>query len=566
MLLQNRYRLLHLLGSGGFAAVYLAEDRRLGGCYVAIKVLSSQYMALADYQMAVEMFRREATMLSRLDYPGIAKVSDCFSEGGQEYLVMEYVAGQTLEKVLGQVPLGQYIADTLVLEWLKQLCQVLDYLHSQSPPVVFRDLKPANIIVQPDNNLKLIDFGIARFFRPEQTHDTHILGTPGYTAPEQYGRGQSDARSDIYSLGVLVHQLLTGYDPTQTPLNLPPVSQFRPELSPHLAQVITKATQLNPAGRFQTITQFRQAIFNSTLSRRTNYMWIGFGLVILFVLGLLTTIWALQPQFEAYIPPALVVVVPSPSPLVVVDFPSPTVTQDASSTATQPPTPIPTATLSPPAPTATLSPPTQTPSATPIQVVVPAGHPYIVFVRRDRDTNDSGSINFNDNSVIYRVKLDGSNLVQLTEYDYKSASPAWSPDGRYIVFVSNRDGDNDIYTMTADGNNWQQLTNDPATDYGPCWSPDGQWIAFHSYRTGFSQLFLMAVDGSNVTQLTDVNFNLKYPVWSPDGQQIVFESFENPDRSQLYLINRDGSNMTPLTPTDQSSQGAAWSPDGQWLV
>jgi serine/threonine protein kinase, bacterial len=137
---------------------------------------------------------------------------------------------------------------------------VLSYLHSQRPPVIFRDLKPANVILTPEGRLKLIDFGIARLFKPGQSHDTQAYGTMGYSAPEQYGRGQTDARSDIYSLAVLLHQLLTGFDPAAKPFNLPPADQVNPALPPAVAATLARAMQNAPEQRFASVEELRQTL------------------------------------------------------------------------------------------------------------------------------------------------------------------------------------------------------------------------------------------------------------------------------------------------------------------
>jgi serine/threonine protein kinase len=141
-----------------------------------------------------------------------------------------------------------------------ELCDVLDYLHQQSPPIIFRDLKPGNVMITPADRVKLIDFGIARFFVPGKRKDTMAYGTHGYSAPEQYGDGQTDARSDIYSLGVMLHELLTGHNPTTTPFQLPPARRFGSRLPEGVVRMIEKATQTNPTMRYQSAVALRDAL------------------------------------------------------------------------------------------------------------------------------------------------------------------------------------------------------------------------------------------------------------------------------------------------------------------
>ena len=152
------------------------------------------------------------------------------------------------------------------LSIINQLCNVLDYLHKRNPPVIFRDLKPSNVMVTPQQEVKLIDFGIARFFKKGKQSDTTNLGTPGYAAPEQYGgAGQSDARTDIYSLGVLINQMITGYDPSTapSPFPMPDSRSLMPTIPPYIAQVISRSTQLQPELRYYSIAEIQQALFNS---------------------------------------------------------------------------------------------------------------------------------------------------------------------------------------------------------------------------------------------------------------------------------------------------------------
>jgi serine/threonine protein kinase len=264
MVLQARYRILRALGSGGMGDVYLAEDTRLTGRFCAIKAMSPAALPPDDRNWAITAFRQEAQLLATLRHRGLTQVADFFAEGGTWYLVMEYVEGITLEDRLQHAP-GRRLAVQEALTIIYQLCDVLDYLHRQNPPVIFRDLKPANVMLTSQNDVKLIDFGIARFFKTGKAQDTVNLGTPGYAAPEQHGHGgQTDARSDVYSLGVLLHQILTGHDPTTTIFSLPSAQVLNPAIPPAGEAVIVRATQMDPALRFQTVQEFRQALFLAT--------------------------------------------------------------------------------------------------------------------------------------------------------------------------------------------------------------------------------------------------------------------------------------------------------------
>ena len=259
--LMNRYIILKTIGRGGMGAVYETADQRIHGKKWAVKELSDAGLPSPQEKAnAVAAFRQEAQMLAALSHPNLPVVSDFFSEGGKHYLVMEFVEGETLEDLLAAS--SGFLPEPLVTGWIGQICDVFVFLHSRRPPVVFRDLKPSNVMIDNDGRIKLIDFGIARFFKAGKASDTQAMGTPGYAAPEQFGTGQTDARSDVYSLGVLLHQLLTRYEPWSTPFNLPPPRNINPAISPAAEAVIHKATQGSPVDRFQTVADLRQALLN----------------------------------------------------------------------------------------------------------------------------------------------------------------------------------------------------------------------------------------------------------------------------------------------------------------
>ncbi len=259
--LGERYHILQVIGQGGMGAVYLAEDKRLRSKQWAIKEMSDAGITTQlDRDEAVDAFEREAALLAQLDHPYLPKVIDFFSQSNSHYLVMDYIDGRTLKELLENRP--NPFSETKVVEWAGHVCDVLAYLHAQNPPIIFRDLKPANIMLtQKESRIKLIDFGIARLFKPGQKGDTLRLGTPGYAPPEQYStKGQSASSSDIYALGVTMHQLLTRHDPTNTPFQLPPVKRLNPAVSDSVAQVISHATKTEMTHRYQTAAEMKRAL------------------------------------------------------------------------------------------------------------------------------------------------------------------------------------------------------------------------------------------------------------------------------------------------------------------
>jgi serine/threonine protein kinase len=239
-LLHNRFVILRKIGQGGMAAVYLTVDTWQPGANWAVKEMSDAALAAHERGYAVTSFLQEANLLRALNHPNLPKVIDAFAEGGKQYLVMEFVPGRTLYEILNER--GQPFTEKEVISWALQLCNVLDYLHTQNPKIIFRDMKPSNIMLTPQGQIKLIDFGIARFFKPGKSTDTMALGTPGYAAPEAIS-GQTDERSDLYSLCVTLHHLLTLHDPLKKLFNLPPVRQLNPTVSIDLERILVRGMQ-----------------------------------------------------------------------------------------------------------------------------------------------------------------------------------------------------------------------------------------------------------------------------------------------------------------------------------
>jgi serine/threonine protein kinase, bacterial len=256
------YLVLKLLGQGGMGAVYLAEHTRLKGALLAVKEMSNAQLSPAERPQALAAFQQEAQLLATLHHPNIPRVSDTFSENGKEYLVMEYVNGETLGQKLEQNG-GQPLPEKEVIPWALQLCDVLHYLHGRQPPIIFRDLKPANIMIDKQGQVKLIDFGIVRFFKQGQAQDTTKLGSPGYSPPEQYGQGQTEARSDIYALAATLHHLLTGQDPSLNPFKFQPPHQLNRQLSRTVGEALMKALSKKPADRWPDMLAFKQALAGS---------------------------------------------------------------------------------------------------------------------------------------------------------------------------------------------------------------------------------------------------------------------------------------------------------------
>jgi serine/threonine protein kinase len=258
-LLNNRYEILDLAGSGGMGAVYKAADTTLGSRLVAVKEMSEEGLSLQEVIEARADFRREAHLLASLHHPGLPGIHDYFTAGGHWYLVMDFIEGETLQDLLQSTGAPGLPVDE-VLYLADQICAVLEYLHATAPPIIFRDLKPSNIMVTATGEVYLIDFGIARIFKPGGSRDTAALGTEGYAPPEQHGKAQTTVRSDIYSFGVVLHQLLTGIDPTVKPFTFPAIRPLNPVTPPQLETLIMEMVQMDDSRRPSSIAMVQQVL------------------------------------------------------------------------------------------------------------------------------------------------------------------------------------------------------------------------------------------------------------------------------------------------------------------
>ncbi|HEX5506067.1 MAG TPA: serine/threonine-protein kinase [Thermomicrobiales bacterium] len=267
-ILQGRYRIVTPLGAGGMSVVYKALDLHFTNVerVCAVKEMYDTAASERTRMLRLANFEREAGLLAVLSHPLIPKIYDFFSENGRIYLVQEFVPGRNLEVVVNDTING--FPEAEVIEWGVQVCDVLTYLHSQQPaPVIFRDLKPSNIMMRDDRSLMLIDFGIARTFQNAQRGT--MIGTEGYAPPEQY-RGIADARGDIYALGATLHHIATGNDPRfETPFTFDqrPPRSLNPALSEKFEAVILKAVSYAPADRFPAATEFKIALLDCRPTR-----------------------------------------------------------------------------------------------------------------------------------------------------------------------------------------------------------------------------------------------------------------------------------------------------------
>lgn len=255
-IIEGKYEILKLIGKGGMSRVYLAMDQNLNKQW-AVKEIEKRARD-KNNEVVIASAMAEANMMKKLDHPSLPRIVDILDKENFIYVVMDYIEGEPLNSVLNKY--GAQPQDT-VIEWAKQLALVLDYLHTQKPPIIYRDMKPANVMLQPNGNVKLIDFGIAREYKEQNLADTVSLGTKGYAAPEQFGgKGQTDARTDVYCLGVTLYHLLTGQNPCEPPYEIYPIRYWNPQLSSGLEAIVLKCTQLNPEDRYQSCAELLYAL------------------------------------------------------------------------------------------------------------------------------------------------------------------------------------------------------------------------------------------------------------------------------------------------------------------
>lgn len=245
--IDDKYEILKEIGRGGMSIVYLAMDKRLNKQW-AVKEIRKRGNGKND-EIVINSLLAEADLMKRLDHPALPRIVDIIDNGITIYIVMDYIEGESLDKILNEY--GAQPEET-VITWAKQICDVLNYLHSQKPPIIYRDMKPANVMLKPEGNIKIIDFGIAREYKEQNLADTKVLGSKGYAPPEQYN-GQTDPRSDIFALGMTMHQLLTGVDPRNGEPYVP-VRQWNPELSEGIEVIIDKCVQPAAENRYQNCT------------------------------------------------------------------------------------------------------------------------------------------------------------------------------------------------------------------------------------------------------------------------------------------------------------------------
>lgn len=273
---EGKYKILNKVGQGGMSVVYLAMNERANKQW-AIKEVRKD--GEQDYEVVRQGLAIETDMLKKLQHDNLPGIIDVIDNEETFLIVMDYIEGNPLSKTLKEFG-AQPQED--VIRWAKQLCDVLGYLHAQKPPIIYRDMKPSNVMLKPDGKIMLIDFGAAREFKGSSIEDTNCLGTRGYAAPEQYGgRGQTDARTDIYCLGATMYHLVTGHNPGEPPYQMYPIRKWNPDLSSGLEDIILKCTRENPDERYQSCAELMYDLehyneLDIAYKKMQNRRWVGF--------------------------------------------------------------------------------------------------------------------------------------------------------------------------------------------------------------------------------------------------------------------------------------------------
>ena len=611
-ILRDRYRITRLLGQGGMGAVYLAYDLALEH-EVAVKINHG------NNPDSAAQFINEARLLAGLRHPNLPRVIDYFLEGPSQFLVMDYIPGDDLKSLVEQR--GAFALEQ-VLQWAEQLGAALSYLHRQNPPVFHRDVKPANLKLTAENEIILVDFGIAKVADATQATAAGASGfSPGYAPPEQYGTGRTGPYSDQYAMAATLYNLLTGRKPEDALQRVlgqvaqPSAHAANPSVPSRISLVLDRALALRPEDRFASLDDFVRALtdFNDQSTQRIipqtlpqsyfppppvipppgpppagspgrqpprrypRLRLAGLGLLVVLVAAAVFLFSQGSPA--ALIPavftratptrvPVLVSPTPPPEPVI-----APTNTPALTATATSTPTVVDTATFTA---TVTLT-FTATPQPTPTALPLVGGGRALAFVsdRADGQTLQIWTVKV---SLTEQGLPQAGDFSQLTFDPGDKQQPAWSPDGSRLLYVAPGEvaaNGLDIFMLdvTQPGAKPVNLTARAGDDTDPAWSPDGQQIAFTNNGRGdrVRMVDVMNADGSGLHRLS-VDLEEFNPAWSPDGQWLVYVVLAR-DNNILYRRGQadqfaSGEFFDNKAISGRTGQAAspAWSPDGSRIA
>lgn len=517
-LLRRRFLVLEQAGKGGFGAVYKAADTQFGNRLVAVKEMSQNSLDAQELIAATQAFKHEAMLLANLTHPNLPRIYDHFSEGGRWYLVMDFIEGETLESLLQRLG-SKLLPVTQVLDIAIQLCSVLDYLHTRQPPIIFRDLKPANVMLTPADHVYLIDFGIARLFKPGQARDTTALGSTGYASPEQYGKSQTTPRADIYSLGATLHQLLSGYDPSNSPFSFANLNFRKQPTLAGLDVLVDRMVRVKIDERPASVASVKRELEHIAMAHKTG--------------SLSYTPGAFQQGKATMQVPAV----------------SRTSTSSKRATKTSLPAIRP----------------------TPQTLYVCCGHnSRITSVGWSSDGKLLASTSFDKTLHIWDAS-NGNNIRICKGHFDRVNSLSWSRDNRYIATASN-DGTARIWEV-ATGNEVFVYTGHSGPVRSAVWSPDGTQLASGGEDR---QVHIWDMKNTQASFIFRGHSNPLYTIdWSPDGRRIasggedkaikVWEPVKDQLRRTFFstLLNRG---PVELHGHYGRANHLAWSPDGRSIA
>lgn len=593
-LLRSRYRIDGVLGQGGMGAVYKAFDLNLG-VEVAVK---ENLFTTEEFE---RQFEREAQILARLRHPNLPRVSDHFViEGEGQYLVMDFIQGVDIRERLekdGPIP------EREALPWFLEISDALSYLHSQTPPILHRDIKPGNIKIMPNGKAILVDFGLAKIFEKGGATTTGAKAmTPGFSPPEQYGTGGTDPRTDVYSLGATLYAALTATIPEDAieramgHTNLTPIRKINPNITPSVARVIEKALEVKPRNRYQSAAAFASALSgsgtanqatvvrpfqriedtvrNSDTSRlmddtlnslrttrekpsRLPITILLSSVAVIITAGLLYMAANFGELFNGNGTQAVVT-----NALGTVIDPAQTDEDNGTTTSLEPSSTVEeTGSLSVADATRIAETETALLTATPTG----GGVGQIAYA------SDKSGV-----PQIYLINLDGTDEHQLTDLEEGACQPAWDPSGTQLAITTpclkSRDdyAGSNIWLLSIDvvGNVSapEPLLLGPAGNFDPAWSPDGSRIAFTSLRDGRAQIYVTDLDSGDLLNVNDdLGYNYQ-PTWSPTGEEIMFKS-ERGGESSIWSVPASGGEARVFSRGEyKDDSNPDWSKDGQFLL
>jgi serine/threonine protein kinase len=598
VVINHRYRILSTLGQGGMGAVYRAMDLNL-----SVEVALKENLYLTDEY--TRQFKREAAILATLRHPNLPKVTDHFEIPGQgQYLVMEFITGEDLRERMDR---EGFLDEEEVIHIGSDICDALSYLHSRTPAVLHRDIKPGNIRITDDGHVLLVDFGLAKLqLGSQETTSGARAMTPGYSPPEQYGTSRTDPRSDIYALGATLYAALGGTAPEDSLsritdfTRLTSIRTLNPKVSRKMASVLEKALELRAEDRYQSADDMKVALLavvgERPLSRpititpppppgsanqvrldppgplkpsnkpsrpvkparkesSLRFALIAFlstllliGAIILSIVLLVRNGVVKQPT---HTPAETGIFSPASTPTV------------ANLTPTMVLPTVPYSAQIEPTITATYS-------------AAATEEAWITAVAEMKTPEGaSGEIAFASTRSglpqIFLMNGDGSKQRQLTNLKEGACQPDWSPDGKKVVFISpcqkrdNRYPKANLFIVDRDGTNLTILDVGFGGNYDPAWSPDGNRIAFTKEVANFAQIYMIDLATMKVSALNDEKLPSRQPVWSPDGLKIAYIKTKY-DTDHIWILDLNAMKDWQLThTTNHDDSKPVWAPDGMTL-